>query len=162
MSATPHECARTVLDAVPHLMRVIRLQVRTRSSPEFTVPQFRALAFLGRNEDAMLADVAAFLGLTPPAASKLIDALVEARLVAREIGTSDRRRVELKLTSAGKRKYGRMVEDAENYLAERMRQLEPHIRNEVVRALQALHAIFEDPSEVKRPTAKAKSQPKTQ
>ena len=60
MSATPHECARTVLDAVPHLMRVIRLQVRTRSSPEFTVPQFRALAFLGRNEDAMLADVAAF------------------------------------------------------------------------------------------------------
>src|SRR5688572_15371472 len=139
MFATPHECARTVLDAVPHLMRVIRLQVRTRSSPEFSVPQFRALAFLGRNEDAMLADVAAFLGLTPPAASKLIDVLVETRLVAREIGTADRRRVELKLTAAGKRKYARLVEDAENYLADRLQQLEPQMRNELVRSLQALH-----------------------
>src|SRR5688572_2912192 len=48
MGTSPLDCARTVLESVPHLMRVIRQQVRTRSSPELTMPQFRALAFLGR------------------------------------------------------------------------------------------------------------------
>ena len=62
------------------------------------------------------------------------------------------------ICSTGKRKYGRLVEDAENYLAERMQHLEPDIRTEVVRGLQALHTIFEDPPEVKRSTAKRKSE----
>src|SRR5688500_4983512 len=111
MASTPHDCAREILEAVPHLMRVIRMQVRTRSSPELTMPQFRTLAFLGRNKDAMLADVAAFLGLTPPAASKLVDALVAEGLVAREMGASDRRRIALALTALGRRKFARVMED---------------------------------------------------
>ena len=150
MQATAHECARTVLEVIPHLMRVIRMQVRDRSSPELTMPQFRTLAFLGRNKDAMLSDVAAFLGLTPPAASKLVDGLVSERLVAREIGTSDRRRVALTLTPLGRRKFAQVVDEAENYLGERIQHLEPGTRAEVVRALAALHAIFEDPAEVRR------------
>jgi DNA-binding MarR family transcriptional regulator len=156
MSASANDCARVVLESVPHLMRVIRLQVRSRSSPELTMPQFRTLAFLGRNEDPMLADVATFLGLTPPAASKLIDTLVAAKLVIREEGTVDRRRVALKLTPSGRRKYNRVVEDAESYLAERIQNLAPQIRVEVLRGLEALQAIFEDPSEVRRSTAKRK------
>jgi DNA-binding MarR family transcriptional regulator len=156
MSASANDCARVVLEAIPHLMRVIRLQVRARSSPELTMPQFRTLAFLGRNEDPMLADVATFLGLTPPAASKLVDTLVAAKFVTREEGTFDRRRVALKLTPAGRRKYTKLVEEAENYLAERIQHLAPGTRSEVVRGLEALHTIFEDPSEVRRSTAKRK------
>lgn len=157
MAATPHDCARTILEAVPHLMRVIRMQVRTRSSPELSMPQFRTLAFLGRNEDAMLADVAAFLGLTPPAASKLVDALVEGRFVARETGIEDRRRIALKLTALGRRKYARMVADAEDYLADRLQNLPPETRAEVVRGLEALHTIFDDPAEVRSPASKRKA-----
>jgi DNA-binding MarR family transcriptional regulator len=156
MAASANDCARVVLESVPHLMRVIRLQVRSRSSPELTMPQFRTLAFLGRNEDPMLADVATFLGLTPPAASKLVDALVAGKFVSREEGTVDRRRVALKLTPAGRRKYTRLVEDAESYLAERIQHLAPATRAEVVRGLEALHTIFEDPSEVRRTTEKRK------
>lgn len=137
-------------------MRVIRAQVRSRSSPELTMPQFRALAFLGRNEDPMLADVATFLGMTPPAASKLIDALVAAQLVNRGEGQSDRRRIALRLTTAGLLKYTQLVEDAESFLAERIQNLAPDTRSEVVRGLEALHSVFEDPSEVRRSTAKRK------
>jgi DNA-binding MarR family transcriptional regulator len=137
-------------------MRVIRAQVRTRSSPELTIPQFRALAFVGRNDGPMLADVAAFLGLTPPAASKIIDVLVAEKHIVREEGSSDRRRIALRLTPAGRRKYQRVLEDAENYMAERIEQLDPDQRGEVIRGLEALHAIFEDPAEMRRSTAKRK------
>ena len=120
------------------------------------MPQFRTLAFLGRNEDPMLADVATFLGLTPPAASKLVDTLVAAKLVTREEGMIDRRRVALKLTPAGLRRYTQLVGDAESSLAERIQNITPSVRQDVIRGLEALHSVFEDPSEVRRSTAKRK------
>lgn len=120
------------------------------------MPQFRTLAFLGRNEDPMLADVATFLGLTPPAASKLVDTLVAAKMVTREEGMIDRRRVALKLTPAGLKRYTQLVDDAESYLAERIQNIEPSVRQDVIRGLEALHSVFEDPSEVRRSTAKRK------
>lgn len=120
------------------------------------MPQFRTLAFLGRNEDPMLADVATFLGLTPPAASKLVDTLVAAKMVTREEGMIDRRRVALKLTPAGLKRYTQLVDDAESYLAERIQNIEPSVRQDVIRGLEALHSVFEDPSEVRRSTSKRK------
>lgn len=156
MPATPLHCARVVMDAVPHLMRVLRAQVRQQSSPDLSMPQFRTLAFLGRNEDAMLSDVATFLGLTPPAASKLVDGLVDDRLITRTPCTDDRRRVKLTLTAAGHRKYERMVADAEKFLARRIEELSEDTRGELIRGLQALHTIFEDPPEV-RPAKPKKS-----
>ena len=48
---------------------LIRANIRAHSSPELSMPQFRALAFLGRNEGAMLGDVATFLTLSLSAAS---------------------------------------------------------------------------------------------
>lgn len=119
------------------------------------MPQFRALAFVGRNEGAMLADVAAFLGLTPPAVSKLVDGLVAAGLVAREAGASDRRCVALKLKAGGRRIYRRAVESAEQYLAEHLAVLSPNARGEVLRAMKAMRSVFDDPPEV-RNTAVAK------
>lgn len=134
-------------------MRVLRAHARGESSPEISMPQFRTLAFVGRNEGAMLADVAAFLGLTPPAASKLVDGLVAAGLVAREAGTSDRRRVALKLKPGGRRIYQRAVESAEQYLAKHLAALKPDVRGELLRSMQALRSIFDDPPEVRSAAA---------
>src|SRR5436190_14288502 len=123
MAASPNQCADELLETVPHLMRVIRTNVRSQSGPELSVPQFRTLAFLGRNQCAMLGDVAAFLGLTLPAASKLVDGLVAAKLASREIHARDRRRVSLELTKPGQRKYAAVVDAARNFLAGKMRHL---------------------------------------
>jgi DNA-binding MarR family transcriptional regulator len=140
-------------------MRVMRQQVRQQSSPDLTMPQFRTLAFLGRNEDAMLSDISTFLGLTPPAASKLVDGLVATRLVTRVPGVADRRRVVLSLTTAGRRQYARMVAVSEDFFAERIQLISAETRGELMRGLQALHTIFEDPPEVRRsaPKKNAKS-----
>ena len=154
-TVTARQCATEVLETVPLVMRVLRAHAQSESSPDLTMPQFRALAFVGRNEGAMLSDVAAFLGLTPPAASKLVDGLVAARLLVREIGTGDRRRVSLKLNAGGRRIYQRAVESAEQYLAEHLAKLQPDVRAEVLRAMQALRSIFDDPPEV-RSTATGK------
>lgn len=159
VNATARECAAAVLEAVPHLMRVLRAQVRSESNPDLSMPQFRTLAFVGRNSGAMLCDVAHFLALTPPAASKLVDGLFTAGLLARETGSQDRRCVELKLTAAGRRKYDDAVRAAEQYLAERIGKLAATSRGEVLRAMNALHALFDDPPEVRRPI-QPKRQPK--
>jgi DNA-binding MarR family transcriptional regulator len=150
-NATARECAAAVLEAVPHLMRVLRAQVRSESNPDLSMPQFRALAFVGRNAGAMLSDVATSLALTPPAASKLVDGLFTAGLLARETGSEDRRCVALKLTPAGRRKYDAAVRAAEQYLADRIGKLDAVSRGEVLRAMNTLHAIFDDPPEVRRP-----------
>lgn len=121
------------------------------------MPQFRTLAFIGRNEDAMLADVAVFLGLTPPATSKLVDGLVTAGLVARTAGTDDRRRVALKLKPGGRRIYQRAVESAECFLAEHLAALKAGVRGELLRSMQALRSIFDDPPEIRRTAARGQS-----
>src|SRR4029077_403378 len=105
MNTPSGQCAAELLELVPLMMRVIRAKVRSHSSPELSVAQFRALAFLGRNQRAMLGDVAGFLALTLPAASKLVDGLVSVGFATREIDPADRRKVALTLTAAGRRKY---------------------------------------------------------
>src|SRR5215217_7612844 len=98
MPFSPKHCAAELFEVVPLIMRAMRAEVRRQRAPELSMPQFRALAFIGRNEGAALSDVAAFLGLGLPSTSKLIDGLVEARLVTREIAPGDRRRVCLGLS----------------------------------------------------------------
>ena len=132
-------------------MRVIRAQVRSESNPELTMPQFRTLAFIGRNAGAMLADVATFLALTPPAASKLVDGLFSAGLLARDAVSGDRRRVSITLTPLGRRKFDAAVRAAEAYLSDRIEQLDERSRGDVLRAMGALQSIFDEQPEMRGP-----------
>lgn len=129
---------------------MIRAQVRSQSNPDLSMPQFRTLAFIGRNPGAMLNDVAHFLALTPPAASKLVEGLFCTGLVDRVIGSNDRRRVALRLTTTGRRKFDAAVRAAEAYLASRLESLDTTTRGEVLRSMRALQSIFDDPPEIGR------------
>jgi len=144
MKLSPRDCATELLEVVPLMMRVIRAEVRTHSSPELTMPQFRALAFLGRNEGAMLGDVAGFLTLTLSAASKLVDGLVTADLVTRDCDPSDRRKIVLKLTSAGQEKFAAARQATAEFLAQRVAGLTATDRGCIVDAMQVLHRVFSD------------------
>src|SRR4051794_8743002 len=136
--ATPTQCADELLETVPHLMRVIRTNVRQQSGPELSIVQFRTLAFLGRNQGAMLSEVANFLGQTLPTASKLIDGPVAARLANRATPSGDRRRISLDLTKAGRRKYDTVVSAAREFLAGKMRHLSTRERTAVLESMQTL------------------------
>jgi DNA-binding MarR family transcriptional regulator len=150
MPASPNQCAAELLETIPLLMRVIRTNVRSHSGPELSMPQFRTLAFLGRNECAMLSDVSNFLGLTPPAVSKLIDGLVAAKLASRETPAGDRRRVSLELTSAGRRKYEAVVEAAREFLARKLRHLNASERASLLDAMILLKRAFADAPDEER------------
>ena len=144
MNLPPRDCAAELLEVVPMMMRVIRAKVRAHSSPELSVPQFRALAFLGRNEGAMLGDVASFLVLTLSAASKLVDGLVTTGLVARESDPLDRRKIVLKLTTAGERKFAAVREATADFLTERVAEVSADERACITEAMRTLRGIFSD------------------
>lgn len=156
MDNSPAACANALLELVPLIMRNIRAKVRRQSGPELSVAQFRALAFLGRNERVMLGDVANFLALTLPSASKMIDGLVGAGLATREIDPEDRRKVILALTTTGRLKYGDALKFTEDYLAERVSHLSESERTSIARAMKALDKVFtEDPPETRNGAARS-------
>jgi DNA-binding MarR family transcriptional regulator len=62
----------------------------------------KLLAAIGKKEPATLNQIAAEVGRGAPAVSRSVDALVRAGLVERTQDPSNRRRLELKLTPAGR------------------------------------------------------------
>lgn len=158
MNLPPRDCAAELLEVVPLMMRVIRAKVRAHSSPELSMPQFRALAFLGRNEGAMLGDVATFLVLTLSATSKLIDGLVSADLVTRESDPLDRRKIALKLTPSGQKKFHDAREATADFLTERVAAVGADERVCITEAMRTLRGIFsDDPPELASRLAKVES-----
>jgi DNA-binding MarR family transcriptional regulator len=126
------------------MMRVIRAKVRAHSSPELSMPQFRALAFLGRNEGAMLGDVASFLVLTLSATSKLIDGLVTTDLITRESDPLDRRKIVLRLTPTGQRKFAAVREATADFLTERVAEVSVEERACIAESMRILRSLFAD------------------
>ena len=118
------------------------------------MPQYRTLAFLGRNEGAMLGDVSGFLTLTLSAASKLVDGLVNEDLVARASDPRDRRKVTLKLTASGESKFNSVRRAAADFLAERVARLSPADRACIAEAMSILQRTFSDVPETSQPLPK--------
>jgi len=144
MNLPPRDCAAELLEVVPLMMRVIRAKVRAHSSPELSMPQFRALAFLGRNEGAMLSDVASFLVLTPSATSKLVDGLVTADLVTRKGDPLDRRKIALRLTASGQKKFAAAREATADFLTDCVAEVSAEERACITDSMRVLRGIFSD------------------
>jgi DNA-binding MarR family transcriptional regulator len=62
---------------------------------QVTFSQFRLLKMVALTDAQTLGDVAAFLGVSNPAASKAVDKLVRGGLLVRTEGEKDRRAIEL-------------------------------------------------------------------
>ena len=95
------ECARQLLDTTPQIMRFIRAEMRSHRGHDLSVPQFRTLTFVNRNPEVSLSHLADHLGLTLPSTSKLVDGLVNQKIIIRHKSKEDRRRLTLALTKSG-------------------------------------------------------------
>jgi len=142
MTISPDECAREVLETVPLVMRTIRAEMRSLRTPDLTVPQYRTLNFLNRNQGTSLSNVAEHIGLTLPSMSTLVDGLVTRSLVSRQTYSGDRRRVTLALTARGRATLQASCDATQAHLAERLAALPASERAIVVQAMQALRPIF--------------------
>jgi len=127
-------------------MRYIRMQMRSRRTPGLSIPQFRALAFLSRNEGATLSKVANYIGLTLPSASKIIDVMVTRKLVVRTESPRDRRYSSLKLTRLGLSTLLQARQGTEADLAEKIAELSDSQQKKVEDAMEFLSSIFLTPA----------------
>jgi DNA-binding MarR family transcriptional regulator len=130
-----------MLDTVPITMRVIREQMRRHRSG-VTIVQFRALCFVSMTSDSSLSAVADFIGLSLPAMSRLVDGLVEKRLMKRRASDNDRRHLQLSVTAAGEAALREAREMAQAHLTEKLSALTAPQRAAVASVMQLLRGVF--------------------
>jgi len=150
MLPSADQCAHEVLEVIPMVMRGIRSELRIHRGGDISVPQFRTLLFLSRNENASLSEVAQHIGLTLPSMSNTIDMLVARRLVTRESHPADRRRMTLALTTPGRATLGSALKATEAYLRGLFGTLSSGERATIIQAMQTLRPLFSQPRNLVR------------
>jgi DNA-binding MarR family transcriptional regulator len=150
MHTSPDSCAQEILEVVPAVMRIIRAEMRRHRTADLSVPQFRTLAFIDRQADASLSDVAEHIGLTLPSMSKIVDGLVTRKLVTRQTHPTDRRRMTLTLTARGQTALQSSRAATRACLAEDLAALSDRQREIVTQALEILQPIFTPQGETHR------------
>ena len=141
MTSPAPVCAQAVLETVPAVMRFLRSEMRGQRA-DLSVPQFRSLMFIARNDGSSLQEVARHLGLTPPSTSKLIDVLERRSLVKRGPSGFDRRRITLGLTAAGSALRRQALAQAQRSLAARLETLAAAELETVTAAMAVLEKTF--------------------
>jgi DNA-binding MarR family transcriptional regulator len=138
MKDTSETLAREILEVIPFIMRLIREEMRRHRSTGLTLPQFRALLFLQRNPGVALHQVAEHLGLTPPTVSTMMSGLLSRGSIERPASTSDRRRVELRLTARGNALIDRARGETIAKFSERLEKMPAEEREKIIAALELL------------------------
>jgi DNA-binding MarR family transcriptional regulator len=130
------------MDTAPRIVQAIRVEMRRGRGSDISIPQFRTLAFIQRNPDSSLSNLADHLGLTLPSVSKLVDGLVKQKLVIRQESTADRRRLTLALTEVGASIVNSARSGAQKNLANKLGGLSADELETVRQAMLLLRPIF--------------------
>jgi len=156
MDSPARQCAREILETVPLVMRFMRDQVRLRRTAGLSLPQFRALLFLSRAKNSSLSAVAGHLGLSLPAMSRLINGLVDDRLVERQPVSTNRRQIALTLTARGQATLEKVRNEIRLRLADSLKNLPATEQKTVQRAMRVLHKVFNNHTAAGNPSHKVK------
>jgi DNA-binding MarR family transcriptional regulator len=113
----PEDCAAEMFEVIPAAMDALRLAMRKHVGDQLSVPQFRCLRFIDREKGCSMGAVAAFLGVSKPTASAMVERLVRAGLVLLRTAPDDRRRAELCATEAGHAQLQKIRRSARKQLA---------------------------------------------
>lgn len=139
---SPRQTAALVMDNIPLLMHLLRTKFREKRVAELSMVQFRTLAFVDAHHGASLSDVAGHIGLGLPSMSKLVDALVNRKLLTRELHGEDRRRICLALTSKGKRELDDAHQHTQAFFAEKFSKLTDDERTQIADAMNVMKKLF--------------------
>lgn len=124
-------------------LAVTRLARRLRQEAEagVTPSQLVALATIEHAGSITIGDLCQAEQVQPPTMTKIVGALVEAGLVAREPDPRDRRIAWLRLTPAGARLLERSRRRKDQYLVRRLRGLAPEELATLERAAEILDRL---------------------
>ena len=142
IASTGMPCAEAMLETVPVLVRTIRQHMRNRNVREMALVEFRAMAFVARTRGATLSSLAEHIGLSMPTMSRIVESLVQHRLLERTTARNDRRCMSLTLTAKGRQIYEAARSDTHRYLATRLATLDRRQRQSVTESLRLLRELF--------------------
>lgn len=117
--ADARPAAALFLEAIPQVMCHLRKHL-VETGSGLTVAQFRCLKMVQRNPEVGLGELADANGVSAPAMSKLVDGLVAMGHLERRPDAADRRRLQLRVSPAGRRKLDAVSERLKTQLAERL------------------------------------------
>lgn len=110
-----------------------------------TVAQLRALRFLRQHEDCLVGDLANGLAVSYPAASKLINRLINRGLTQRREDEADRRNIRLRVTFKGGKTLESIDEKRHAEIAQILLRLEEDEQRFLTQGLKRfLEAAFSD------------------
>jgi DNA-binding MarR family transcriptional regulator len=134
--------ADLLLNAVPSVMIFLRATFRRASRSEPTITQVRALAIIHRCGQGTLTEIADLLGISSPAASRMVETLVAKGLIRRQTNATDRRRLSLQLTAEGEKALNTAWAAARENLAARLEELSESEMATIQTALTKLDSLF--------------------
>lgn len=139
------QCASTLLDTIPPLMRMVHSALRRHSGNEEEVPNFGQLRMLEmlRTHAWKLTDLAARHHVAASTMSRTVDLLVKRGWVARQSAPHDRRQVILVLTDAGLLAHQAFAEQSQAIVAELMERLDQQERAKLIDGLAVLQHLFD-------------------
>jgi DNA-binding MarR family transcriptional regulator len=143
LAATDLDVAARLRLAVTRLAR----RLRQESGEGLTPSQTSALANIERHGALTPSELATIERIQRPSATRVLGALSERNLIAREADASDRRVSRLKITREGAAvlKRGRSRKNA--YLARRMRDLDADELDTLARAAELIERLLEGDDE---------------
>jgi len=139
-TSSPLEIAAELRPAILRLARNLR---RDTESLGVTAHQATLLAAISSTPGLSLRELADAEGISAPSLSGHVDRLETACLIRRVRSTDDRRRVGLELTKEGRAVLRRVRARRTTWLADRLARLPDEERQDVERALPALHRLLE-------------------
>ena len=142
MMSVLNDCAHELLEVAPLVVNAVRAAMRDLGPGDLSVTQFRALTFVDHHDGTSLSRLADHLGFQLPSASRLVDWLVEQKLLTRHQRAGNRRCVSLAATERGHAMSQASLAFAERYLRQRLASLSEAEQTDVLGSLVVLRALF--------------------
>jgi DNA-binding MarR family transcriptional regulator len=148
-SSPPDELLERTLDrfweTVPPLWGQIRAHIRSFATQNFdiSVEQFHILRFIRRGNWSV-SELAEAKGISRPAISQGVDALVNKGLISRSQNLQDRRYVQLELTSAGNDLLDTVFQHTRAWMKSKLASCAASEIEDAVRGMEALKKMFNE------------------
>jgi DNA-binding MarR family transcriptional regulator len=132
-----------VVDAVLAASRVfvaVASNALVGTTPQVTLPQFRALVLLEQHGALSVAQLAAELDVVPSTASRMCDRLVSKKLVRRSVDRANRRQVTLRLLPSGQALIAESTRRRRREISRLLRSITPADQDRLATSLRVLIA----------------------
>src|ERR1051326_8732758 len=111
--------------------------VRELDDLEMTLSQLQALTHVAERRKCSVGSIAEGLGVTHPAAVKLVDKLARKGLVHRGVDAADHRQAEITITGPGRRLVNQVRQERTQRLVRVLDRMPPEDRQALIHGLQA-------------------------